>query len=43
MSQWGIRQELITTNFASFIKLPQNVKKEIFSADEIKKIEKDGS
>lgn len=45
MSQWGIRQELITTNFASFIKLPENVKKEkeIFSADEIKKIEKDGS
>ena len=45
MSKWGIRQELITTNFASFIKLPENVKKEkeIFSADEIKKIEKDGS
>lgn len=45
MSQWGIRQELITTNFASFVKLPENVKKEkeIFSADEIKKIEKDGS
>ena len=34
MSQWGIRQELITTNFATFIKLPENVKKEkeIFSA-----------
>lgn len=45
MSQWGIRQELITTNFASFIKLPENVKKEkeIFSADEIKRIEKEGS
>ena len=45
MSQWGIRQELITANFASFVKLPENVKKEkeIFSADEIKKIEKDGS
>lgn len=45
MSQWGIRQELITTNFASFIKLPENVKKEkdIFSAEEIEALEKDGS
>lgn len=45
MSQWGIRQELITTNFASFIKLPENVKKEkeIFTAEEIEKLEKDGS
>ena len=45
MSQWGIRQELITTNFASFIKLPENVKKEkeIFAAEEIEKLEKDGS
>ena len=45
MSQWGIRQELITTNFASFIKLPENVKKEkeIFSEEDIKKLEADGS
>lgn len=45
MSQWGLRQELITTNFASFVKLPENVKKEkeIFSADDISKLEKDGS
>ena len=45
MSQWGIRQELITTNFASFIKLPENVKKEkeIFSTEDIEKFEKDGS
>ena len=45
MSQWGIRQELITTNFASFIKLPENVKKEkeIFSEEDIQKLEADGS
>ncbi|MFR4993985.1 MAG: tyrosine-type recombinase/integrase [Oscillospiraceae bacterium] len=45
MSQWGIRQELITTNFASFIKLPENVKKEkeIFSKEDIQKLESDGS
>ena len=45
MSQWGIRQELITTNFASFVKLPEPVKKEkeIFTADDIEKLEKDGS
>ena len=45
MSQWGIRQELITTNFASFIKLPENVKKEkeIFSEADIQKLEADGS
>ena len=45
MSQWGIRQELITTNFALFIKLPENVKKEkeIFSEEDIQKLEADGS
>ena len=45
MSLWGIRQELITTNFASFIKLPENVKKEkeIFSEEDIQKLEADGS
>lgn len=45
MSQWGIRQELITTNFATFIKLPENVKKEkeIFSAEDIEKLEADSS
>lgn len=45
MSQWGIRQELVTTNFASFIKLPENVKKEkeIFSEEDIQKLEADGS
>lgn len=45
MSQWAIRQELITTNFASFIKLPENIKKEkeIFTDAEIKKLEADDS
>lgn len=45
MSKWAIREELITTNFASFVKLPENVKKEkeIFSDADIKKLEADGS
>lgn len=45
MSSWAIREELITTNFASFVRLPENVKqeKEIFSDEDIKKLEKDGS
>lgn len=45
MSKWAIREELITTNFASFVRLPENVKKEkeIFTDEEIEKLEKDGS
>lgn len=45
MSKWAIREELITTNFAAFVKLPENVKKEkeIFSDADIKKLEADGS
>ncbi len=45
MSKWAIREELITTNFASFVKLPENVKKEkeIFTDTDIKKLEADGS
>lgn len=45
MSQWAMREELITTNFASFVKLPENVKKEkeIFSECDIEKLEADGS
>ena len=45
MSKWAIREELITTNFASFVKLPENVKKkkEIFSDPDIAKLETDGS
>jgi len=45
MSKWAIREELITTNFAAFVKLPENVKKEkeIFSDTDIEKLEADGS
>lgn len=45
MSEWAIREEIITTNFASFVRLPENVKKEkeIFTDEEIKKLEDDGS
>lgn len=45
MSQWAIQQELISTNFASFVKLPEAVKKEkeIFTAEDIQKLEEDGS
>lgn len=45
MSTWAIREELISTNFAKFVRLPENVKKEkeIFSDAEIQKLEADGS
>lgn len=45
MSQWAIREEIIATNFASFVRVPENVKKEkeIFSDQDIEKLEKDGS
>lgn len=45
MSEWAIREEIISTNFASFVKLPENVKKEkeIFSDSDIRKLENDGS
>lgn len=45
MSAWAIREELISTNFASFVRLPENVKKEkeIFSDADIEKLEADGS
>lgn len=45
MSAWAIREELITTNFAAFVKLPENVKKEkeIFSDADIEKLKTDGS
>lgn len=45
MSQWAIREELITTNFASFVRLPENVKKEkeVFSDLEIAALQADGS
>lgn len=45
MSQWAVREEICTTNFAKFVKLPeaQRKEKEIFTQEEIKKLEKDGS
>lgn len=45
MSQWAIREEIITTNLAAFVKLPENVKKEkeIFTEEDIQKLEQDGS
>ena len=45
MSQWAIREEICTTNFAKFVKVPERIKKEkdIFTEEEIKKLEEDGS
>lgn len=45
MSAWAMREELITTNFAKFVRIPENVKKEkeIFSDDDIAKLEADSS
>ena len=46
MSNWAVREELISTNFARFVKLPdegEKKEKEIFTDAEIKKLEKDGS
>ena len=45
MSKWAIREELITTNFATFVQLPKKPKQEkaIFSDEDIAKLERDGS
>ena len=45
MSKWAIREELITTNFASFVQLPKAEKKEkvVFTDKEIQLMEDDGS
>lgn len=45
MSNWAMREELITTNFAKFVQLPENTKKEkeTFTDAEIRKLEADGS
>ena len=46
MSAWAMREELISTNFARFVKLPdegEKKEKEIFSEAEIEKLEHDGS
>ena len=43
MSAWAMREELITTNFARFAKLPEQKKteKEVFSASDIAKLQAD--
>lgn len=45
MSDWAMREELITTNLATYVKIPEHVKKEkeIFSDEDIEKLEEDGS
>ncbi|MBR3569442.1 MAG: site-specific integrase, partial [Oscillibacter sp.] len=45
MSRWAMREEIVTTNFATYVRLPENVRKEkeIFSAAEIAALEADGS
>lgn len=45
MSEWAIREEICTTNFAKFVRLPENIKKEkeIFTDAEISKLEADNS
>lgn len=45
LSSWAIREEIISTNFAKYVKLPENVKKEkeVFTEEEIVKLEADGS
>lgn len=44
MSRWAMREEIITTNFASYVRLPENVRKEkeTFTAAEIATLEADG-
>ena len=45
MSRWAMREEIVTTNFATYVRHPENVRKEkeIFSAAEIAALEADGS
>lgn len=45
MSKWAIREEIITTNFVQFVHLipGQKKEKEVFSDEDIKKLENDGS
>lgn len=45
MSKWGIREELLKTNFASFVRLPEAEKKEkeIFTVEDICKLEEAGT
>lgn len=45
MSDWAIREELLTTNFADFVQIPEKMKKEkeVFTAEDIEKLEKNNS
>lgn len=45
MSEWAVREEICTTNFAKFVRLNENTKKEkeIFTESDIKKLKKDNS
>lgn len=45
MSKWALREEIITTNFASFVKIPEEDKKEkqVFTEDELNRINADTS
>lgn len=45
MSSWAMREEICAANFAKYVKLPEPVKKEkeIYSKDDIAKLEADGS
>lgn len=45
MTKWAMREEIVTTNLATYVKLPDNTKKEkeIFTDDDIAKLEADGS
>ncbi len=45
MSVWAIREEIVTQNFAQFVRLPQEEKKEksIFTSSEINKLIENGS
>ena len=45
LSEWAMREEIVTTNYAGYVKLSGEKAKEkdIFSADDITKLEADGS
>lgn len=45
LSDWAVREEIITVNYARFVKLSgeKPKEKEVFSADDIAKLESDGS
>lgn len=45
MSRWAMREEIITTNLAAYVRVPENTRKEkeIFSDEDIEKLKCDGS